>query len=67
MITRTVCRDRELCSFHSDSRPSKAKLQGSLHTVPVIIVMEFVDGSRDTRRSVLVYSKPVSDFPPLVF
>ena len=32
MITGTVCRHRGLCSFHSDSRPSKAKLQGSLNT-----------------------------------
>ena len=39
MITGTVCRHRGLCSFHSDSRPSKAKLQGSLHTVPVIILL----------------------------
>ena len=38
MITGT-CRHRGLCSFHSDSRPSKAKLQGSLHTVPVIILL----------------------------
>ena len=39
MITGTVCRHRGLCSFHSDSRPSKAKLQGSLHTVPAIILL----------------------------
>ena len=32
MITGTVCRHRGLCSFHSDRKPSKAKLQGSLHT-----------------------------------
>ena len=39
MITGTVCRRRGLCSFHSDSRPSKANLQGSLHTVPVIMLL----------------------------
>ena len=39
MITGTVCRHRGLCNFHSDSRSSKAKLQGSLHTVPVIILL----------------------------
>ena len=39
MITGTVCRHRGLCSFHFDSRPSKAKLQCSLHTVPVIMLL----------------------------
>ena len=32
-------RSTTLSSFHSDSRPSKAKLQGSLHTVPVITLL----------------------------